>query len=86
MQEAAISNPHPSSVDIVNEHALLLPAGFRNGKTYLHGNVLQFCTVRYLQPTLHTCADNAERKGTCNKAFLFLLRYLRGVAALTRPH
>lgn len=71
MQVAAIFDPHPSSVDIV-KHVLLLPAGFQNGKAYLHGNVLQFCTVRYLQPTLHTCADNAEQKDTYNKVFLFL--------------
>lgn len=72
MQVAATFDPHPSSVDIVNEHVLPLPAGFQNGKAYLHGNVLQFCTVGYLQPTLLSFADNAEQKGTYNKTWLFL--------------
>lgn len=31
---------------LLTKHVLPLPAGFQNGKAYLHGNVLQLCTVR----------------------------------------
>lgn len=70
MRAAAIFDPHPCCVDIANEHLLLLPAGFRNGNAYLRGEFFFFnffSTVRYLQPTLLSSADNAAQKDTTGR-------------------